>query len=85
MSNYHAKYLKYKQKYLDLKQLGSGMQSYVDDRKKVTFNIIVDVQNCFMMGGSFITNNEYDKNQLYQKDSNGTSVFSKQNDIKLNI
>lgn len=60
--SYYDKYLKYKKKYLELKNNIDQTGGYKKDT--LNFNIIVDVQNCFMMGGSFITNNTYKSNKL---------------------
>ena len=63
--SYYDKYLKYKNKYLELKKINQ-----IGGNKTLNFNIIVDVQNCFMMGGSFITNNTYKSDKLFDIPAN---------------
>jgi|688.fasta_scaffold228910_2 hypothetical protein len=57
MSNYYEKYLKYKSKYMQLKNNANSYQ--IGGGDEMNINIIVDVQNCFMFGGSFKTGNRY--------------------------
>ena len=47
MLNYHEKYLKYKEKYFLLKKQQGGSDI-------LNINLVIDVQNCFMLGGSLL-------------------------------
>jgi hypothetical protein len=74
MLNYHEKYLKYKEKYFLLKkQQHGGMIQNI--------NLVIDVQNCFMMGGSFIAKNKTgDDNVNYHPVTSST-----ESDININL
>lgn len=67
MSAYYEKYLKYKAKYLELKNQFGGSGS-------MNVNLVIDVQNCFMFGGSFKTSNAY-----------GPKTGSVESDINLDL